>query len=145
MNTRVGRALFGVAVAIGLEACATIRSSSVPLAGPLPAADVAAVRVTALDAPPQARELGMVQVHGASTTIEALIGRFVQGVARLGGDLAKIDSIDTRFEAHEQEQTVGYDCGTEQAPQTCSRTESVTIEVPTTRVLGRAFSSRRTP
>jgi hypothetical protein len=134
----IGGAIMGwarwafVVAAFGLQACA-IHSSTVAVAPSLPLLDRADVRLTALEVPPQARELGMVRVHADSTDIEDLIERFVHETARLGGDLAKIDSIDTRFEEEEEGRTVSCDCGTDEEPRTCSRTETVSVETATTR------------
>src|SRR5262245_63602676 len=134
------------AAAFGLAGCASIQASSALSPGPSqPPLPPAVVQLTALEPPPAARELALVQVHSDSATLEQLLSAFVREVARRGGDVAKVDSIATRFEEQEEVHIVSVDCGTDDAPLTCTHTETVTVEVGTTRVLGHAFRSGRKP
>jgi hypothetical protein len=116
-------------------------SSAVPTSAaqlPVPARPV---KLASLAVPGQARELGIVQAHSNQTDISKLIPEFVSRVAGLGGDLGKIDDITTTYEMRTVTSTQSYSCGTPSAPMTCTRMVTNTVEVPTTRILGRAFAA----
>jgi hypothetical protein len=89
--------------------------------------------------PSNARELGVVQAHSDQTDITRLMPEFVSRVASLGGNFGKIDDITTTYEMRTVTTTQSYSCGSVNAPRSCMRTVTSTVEVPTTRVLGRAF------
>ncbi len=67
------------------------------------------------------------------------MSEFAHQVRTVGGDYGKVDSIRTKFELQTTMQTYSYSCGTPKAPATCTGTRTVTAEVATTQVLGRAF------
>jgi len=77
--------------------------------------------------------------------IERITPEFIQRVAELGGDFGKIDHIRTRFEMRTQTSQQSYNCGTAQAPRTCSQMVTQTVEVAITVIEGRAFTTHDSP
>ncbi len=92
--------------------------------------------VSAVRLPMGANEVGVVEASGTAT-IEELMREFTHRAAMLGGNFAKVDRIATRFEMVTQSQSYSYACGR----TTCSGTRTVTVEVATTQVVGRAMQA----
>ncbi len=124
-------------------ACNPVRGSSVR-SGPRAAAptDAKNVRLVALDVPEGAVEVGIIQARGTAS-IDRLHQEFRNQCAKVGGNLAKVDKVTTDFEMQTMTQTQTYNCGTPQAPSTCSRMVTQNVEVATTQIQGRAFVLER--
>lgn len=102
--------------ALSLAACSSVGGSAVrtgasrlpPYAGPVSL-------YIANPPPPNAAELGVVEVHASQqeATFETLMPLFVQKVAALGGNGAVIDRVEPHFEwaAHPYTTTYTYSCG----------------------------------
>jgi hypothetical protein len=133
-------------------ACTTVSSSAyvpaptgatpaAPSAGPPVAAAAVAVRFTR--DPAGAEELGVVEAHGAvgygsgrdvsrgktvssprsGASLQAIVDELKKRVASVGGDVARVDAIATRYEMVRESYT--YDCGTTTTtsePRTVTRT-----------------------
>ena len=123
--------------AVGCEP--RVVSSAVPTSAARLGQPPRPVWLSSLAVPPQARELGVVQAHSDQTDIRRIVPEFVARVSALGGNFGKIDDITTTYEFHTVTSHQTYSCGSVNAPRTCSRTVTSQVEVPTTRVLGRAF------
>ena len=87
-----------------------------------------------------ATEIGIIEASGAPR-IEQLIAEFAGQAASVGGDIAKVDSVETGFEMETQSRQDSYSCGTTAQPRTCYRTVYSEVEVATMKVVGRAFKS----
>ena len=70
------------------------------------------------------------------------MAEFARQAASVGGDVAKVDKIETGFETELQTSQQSYSCGTIDAPRTCYRNVTREVEVATTKIVGRAFSSQ---
>ena len=101
--------------------------------------DASAVRISALAVPEGASELGIVQAHVIQGSIENAMPEFREQVARLGGDFGKVNDVSTNFELQTRTQHESYNCGTSDKPRTCTRTVTRTVEVATTRIIGKAY------
>lgn len=143
-TSRGVRLLVAVAVVCLSAACTSTRSSAAPTATLHRAPHRGAVTVSLTRDPPGGVELGRVE---ASTlgTVDELIPEFVERVASLGGNYARIDELGTRFEWQWRPVTSTYNCGTFRFPMTCTRTYMVHEEVATLRAVGRAFYRPRSP
>ena len=95
--------------------------------------------ISSLALPARAEPVGMVQVHSNAPEIPRLLPELMGQVQALGGNHLKIDDITTTYEVHSHTRVETYSCGTAQSPMTCSRVVTTPVEIPTTRVLGRAF------
>lgn len=84
-------------------------------------------------------EVGIVQAKGTETKLPELVARFAEQVASIGGNIGVVDSIRTRYEWITHTETYQYSCGDSKSYRTCTGVRSVTEEVGTTTVLGRAF------
>jgi hypothetical protein len=91
--------------------------------------------------PVSATELGIVEATSA-TTIEDVVPEFVERVAQLGGDYARIDTISTRYEWVSRPVMQSYNCGSARYPSYCTRTVWQNDEIATLRATGRAFRTR---
>ena len=111
----------GACAAVGLVAlalgagCSSVRGSAVAT-GPRQAAYSGPVSIYAANAvPPNAVDLGVVEVSGAQveSTVGTLLPVFVQKVAQIGGNIAKIDGVRARFElvTFTHLETYYYPCG----------------------------------
>lgn len=130
--------LFGLLLWNG---CSSVSSSSVAT-GPAQGQRVSAeqVSVAATWVPEGAIQVAIVETHGnCNEGMGELIRGFREEVSRSGGNFGKVDSMRTRFEIVQQTRTESYNCGTSQAPQTCTRQVTSNVEVGTTTVLGRSF------
>ena len=130
--------LSGLLLVAGTACAPAVISSAVPTAPGL-AVPGRPVVLSSLRVPPNARELGIVQAHSNQTDIQRIVPEFVGKVAALGGNYGKIDDVTTTYQMRTTTSVQSYSCGTANAPMTCTRTVTTTVEVPTTRVLGRAF------
>ncbi len=133
-----------LALAASVAACAAVRSSAVPTTSLHLAPHRGAVAVSLTRDPPGGVELGRVEAATLGT-VEELVPEFVERVAGLGGDYARIDEIGTRFEWQWRPVTSTYNCGTYRFPMTCTRTYMVNEEVATLRAAGRAFRRAGAP
>ncbi len=127
-------------LALGLAACSGISGSAVRQSNA--AAYKGEVRVIALDPPAGAIQVGIIQAKGP-WTIDALTKELKAQCASVGGDLAKVDEVGTKYEMITENQTYSYNCGTAQSPRTCTGTRTVTKEVGTTQIVGRAFRTEK--
>jgi hypothetical protein len=82
----------------------------------------------------------LLQALGRASIVE-LAREFQQQSAKVGGDLAKVDEITSKFEMVTTTETYSYSCGSTNAPATCTGTRTVTKEICTTQMVGRAFST----
>jgi hypothetical protein len=134
------RAVIGLGLLVAVAGCEPpVVSSAVPSSAAQLGAPVRPVMLSSLGVPPGARELGLVQAHSNQTDIRKIMPEFVARVASLGGNFGKVDDITTSYEMQTVTTTQSYSCGTPNAPNTCTRVVTSQVEVPTTRVLGRAF------
>jgi hypothetical protein len=101
--------------------------------------DASLVRISALSVPEGASELGIVQAHTVDGSIEDAVPAFREQVAQLGGDFGKINEVGTKFELETRTRTESYNCGTSDKPRTCSRNVTETVELATTRLVGKAY------
>ena len=112
-----------------------------PLALPPRAGEVA---LYIIRRPPVGTELGIVEVRAAHTEarIENLFPVFMSKVAALGGDMAVIDSVETKFQIVERSfaETYAYPCGS----FTCAGTRWLPVadEVMMLFLRGRALTSK---
>lgn len=97
-----------------------------------------AVTLSALTEPRGAKQVGLAQASGTADLIN-LVNEFASQVRKVGGNYGKVDSVRSHFEVVTQVQTYTYQCGNSAAPATCTGTRTVTTEVMTTQILGRAF------
>lgn len=128
--------------------CSSVRGSAVAT-GPRQAAYSGPVSIYAANAvPPNAVDLGVVEVSGAQTesTVGTLLPVFVQKVAQIGGNIAKIDGIRARFElvAFTHLETYYYACG-RRAQCAGQRAYVTNDEVIVVSLVGRAYSDRGAP
>jgi hypothetical protein len=95
--------------------------------------------------PPDAVDLGVVEVHGAQqeANISLLLPELVRRVAQIGGNVVLVEGVRARFDmvARNQVETFYYTCGLN---YTCAGTRTYTIndEVMTVTMFGRALSTR---
>lgn len=129
----------GLLLLVAGAACAPAVVSSAVATAPGLAVPGRPVMLSSLHVPPNARELGIVQAHSNQTDIQRIVPEFVGQVAALGGNYGKIDDVTTTYQMRTTTSLQSYSCGTPNAPMTCTRSVTTTVEVPTTRVLGRAF------
>jgi len=173
---RAPRRALATALALALAtACVPIppvTSSALVPDAPLPPS-LGPVAISATRDPAGGRQLGIVEATGRQpgATLERLVAEFSLRVAGMGGDHGRIDSIATRHELVTEH--YDYDCGTDEtvletrtvfttgadglpafATETVPVTRHVsrtctgerTVEVATTTLLGRAFTTHgRTP
>lgn len=122
-----------------LAGCSNVTSSGVQTGGQGLAPYQGAVAVAATFVPPGAVEVGIAQATGVNTDITELLPQFAGQVAALGGNYGLVENISTQFEMVTLTQSYSYSCGTSQQPRTCYGTRTVTNEMATTQMLGRAF------
>jgi hypothetical protein len=129
----------GLLLLVGVACEPAVISGAVPTSAAHLAVAGRPIWLSSLSVPPIGRELGIVQAHSNQTDIQKIVPEFVARVAALGGNFGKIDDITTTYEMQTTTSMQSYSCGTASAPMTCMRSVTTTVEVPTTRVLGRAF------
>lgn len=127
-----------LAPTLALAACAAVRSTALPATGVRLAPHRGRVAVSLTRDPAAGVELGRVEATTYST-VDDLVPEFVERVAGLGGDYARIDELGTRYEWQWRPVTSTYNCGSFRFPMTCARTYMVQEEVATLRAVGRAF------
>jgi hypothetical protein len=128
-----------VCLLVALSACKTVSGSAIATSSAgAPLAESIPVRLSGLAVPEGATEVGIVQAKGTGK-LQDLVDEFSAQVRKVGGNYGKIDSMPTKFEMVTSVQSYTYSCGTAKAPATCSGTRTVTTEVATTQLLGRAF------
>ena len=102
-----------------------------------------AMGITALGVPVGSEQVGLVEAHrSGDINIEHVMPEFLERAAGIGADWALIDHIRHTYRWVTTTQTYTYSCGTSRYPRTCTGTRTVTREVPTVSIQGRAF---RTP
>jgi hypothetical protein len=135
--------LAGLAIGVAAlaPACTPPVYTSAVATAPAAGASVAPVRITAMIVPERAIQLGIVQSHSDQTDITQIMPALVTQVAQLGGDMLKVDDVTTTYSMQTRTRSESYSCGSTKSPSTCSRTVTETVEVPTTRILGRALKT----
>jgi hypothetical protein len=118
----------------GLVGCTQVQGSAVPTNASFAQPTAGQVRLVTLDVPPSAVQVGLIQAKGTGT-LERLAVEYAAQARRVGGNLAKVDRVTTKFEIVPQAQSYSYQCGT----GTCSGTHVVMVEVATTQLVGRAY------
>ena len=141
MSERLCAVVAGVFLGVSLAGCSSLSSSSIRT-GTTESPYTGQVRLAGTWVPPGARELGVVQATGANVQVDEIIPEFARRVGELGGDFGKIDRLRTSFELRTIPVTTTYNCGTVQAPRTCTRTSMQTVEVAVTAIEGRAYTTR---
>lgn len=96
------------------------------------------VTISAIRTPLGATETGIVQVSGQGN-LEALMPGLIDKVRAIGGNWLVVDKVTAKPEMVTTTQTTTYSCGTAKAPATCTGTQTVTHELLTTSIVGRAF------
>lgn len=122
--------------------CSRVRGSAVTHAGEeghrVSEQEISRVRVVALTTPENAEELGVIEASG-QPDITLLVQEFRHQAAAIGGNVAKLDKLDSGFHTEYQTRQENYSCGTASAPRTCTRTVHQKVEIITTKLVGRAF------
>ncbi|MBI5501217.1 MAG: hypothetical protein HY907_13305 [Deltaproteobacteria bacterium] len=119
--------------------CSPVTSSGVRTGGAGLGAHQGPVGLSATNVPPGAVEVGIAQAVGIEANIGALVPQFAGQVAALGGNFGLVERVQTEFEMVTRTENYSYSCGTTQYPRTCYGTRTVTNEVATTQMVGRAF------
>ena len=113
--------------------CSTVTGSGVATGAP--GGPVAAVWIRAVSLPGPGREVGLVEAKAHGELLHELVPEFARQVAALGGNCGLVDRVSSRFELETHVETYAYGCG----KTTCLGTRTVTREVETLTMLGRAF------
>lgn len=128
-----------VALVMGLG-CSTVRSSSVATGSPGRAVDASQVALAATWVPEGATQVALVETHAHfQDGFAAVMDGFRAEVGARGGNFGKVDSMRTRFEIQTVRQSQTFQCGSGEAPRTCTRQVNRPVEVAITTVIGRAF------
>jgi len=133
------------ALALGTMGCSTVRGSAVATGPRQPAYSGPVSIYAANQVPPGATDLGVVEVSAAQaeSTVGVLLPVFVQKVAQIGGNIAKIDGIRARFElvTRTHLETYYYACG---ARVQCAgqRMYTTNDEIVVVSMMGHAYSDR---
>lgn len=136
-----------VALLVGLLSvsslgCSRVSGSAVSHAGEeghrVTEQQIAQVQVVALTDPEGGEELGVIEASG-QPDIKLLVREFRRQAASLGADVAKLDKLESGFHTETRTRQENYSCGTSSSPRTCTRTVHETVEVITTKLVGRAF------
>ena len=130
-------------VLLASAACSTVRSSALPAYGVgahRPYRGPMAVSVTR--DPPDGTVMGAVEASGGPSIAE-VIPEFIERAAGLGGNVARIDRIVTRYQWVSRPVTQSYSCGSPRFPQYCTRTYMQNEEVATIYCVGRAIRVER--
>lgn len=133
------------AIGLGSLGCSTVRGSAVATGPRLPAYSGPVSIYAANAVPATAADLGVVEVSAAQSesTVETLLPVFVQKVAQIGGNIAKIDGIRARFElvTRTHLETYYYPCGT-RVQCAGQRLYTTNDEIVIVSMLGHAYSDR---
>lgn len=137
--------VLGAAALALLEGCSTVRGSAVAT-GPRQPAYSGPVSIYATNAvPPGAVDLGVVEVSASQSesTVGTLLPVFVQKVAQIGGNIAKIDTVRARFElvTRTHLETYYYPCGT-RVQCAGQRMYTTNDEIVVVSMLGHAYTDR---
>lgn len=135
----------GAAALALLEGCSTVRGSAVAT-GPRQPSYSGPVSIYATNAvPPGAVDLGVVEVSASQSesTVGTLLPVFVQKVAQIGGNIAKIDTVRARFElvTRTHLETYYYPCGT-RVQCAGQRMYTTNDEIVVVSMLGHAYTDR---
>jgi hypothetical protein len=133
----VASALVGASSLLG---CSTVRGSAIATGPSRPAYSGPVSIYAANDVPANAVDLGVVEVSAAQSesTISTLLPVFVQKVAQIGGNIAKVDAVRTHLE------TYYYPCG-QRAQCAGQRIYTTNDEVVVVTMLGHAYSDAGVP
>lgn len=131
--------------ALATTGCSTVRGTAVAT-GPRQPAYSGPVSIYSANAvPPAAVDLGLVEVSAAQaeSTIDTLLPVFVQKVAQIGGNIAKIEAVRARFElvTRTHLETYYYACGT-RVQCAGQRMYTTNDEVVVVSMIGHAYSDR---
>lgn len=118
--------------------CSSVYGSAVATTAARLAPHRGPVGISATRDPPGGQELGVVEASGP-TSIEEVLPEFIERAASLGGNVARIDHIETSFQWVSRPVTQTYNCGVGRFPMMCTRTYMQTEELAMLRVMGRAF------
>jgi len=125
--------------------CSTVRGTAVATGPRQPAYSGPVSIYSANPVPPSAVDLGVVEVSAAQaeSTIDTLLPVFVQKVAQIGGNIAKIDGVRARFElvTRTHLETYYYACGT-RTQCAGQRMYTTNDEIVVVSMLGHAYSDR---
>lgn len=131
---------------LALLGCSSVRGSALRTGGAYAPPYEGPIAVYASGKIPEgARDLGVVEVHGAQTeaTLETLFPEFIRKVASIGGDAAVIDGVTGRFDVlvRPYSETYYYPCGVR---GTCvgSRMHAVNDELLYVSIYGHAFRTK---
>lgn len=105
-----------VLAALALAGCSSVQASAIRTGGQYMPAHQGPIAVYASGKVPEgARDLGVVEVHGAQSdgAIEELFPVFIKKVAAIGGNIAIVDGVTGRFEIVTRPYTESfyYPCG----------------------------------
>lgn len=140
---RASLVLLVLALSAPAAGCNRVTSSAVATGRPA-APWHGGVRLVAL-APPDdvAQKVGVVQAVGHDVDdLPELAREFTAKAASIGGDIAVVDRIRTKFEMITTTESYQYSCGDSKSYRTCTGMRTVTREHATTTMLGRAFRTR---
>lgn len=133
-------ALLGVSSLLG---CSTVRGSAIATGPSRPAYSGPVSIYAANEVPANAADLGLVEVSAAQSeaTISTLLPVFVQKVAQIGGNIAKVDTVRAHFElvTRTHLETYYYPCG-QRAQCAGQRLYTTNDEVVVVTMIGHAYS-----
>lgn len=129
---------WGLILFVLASGCSSLRSSAIPTGSVRHRPYQGHVSVSLTRDPPGGVELGVVEAS-SYTTIEEVVPEFVERVAGLGGNYARIDRIFTRYQWVTRPVQQSYNCGSVRFPMYCSRTYYQQEEIATLHAAGRAF------
>jgi hypothetical protein len=133
------------ALALGTMGCSTVRGSAVATGPRQPAYSGPVSIYAANQVPPGATDLGVVEVSAAQaeSTVGVLLPVFVQKVAQIGGNIAKIDGIRAHFElvTRTHLETYYYSCGV-RVQCAGQRMYTTNDEIVVVSMMGHAYSDR---
>lgn len=134
--------------ATGSLGCSTVRGSAIATGPSRPAYSGPVSIYAANDVPANAVDLGVVEVSAAQSesTISTLLPVFVQKVAQIGGNIAKVDAVRAHFElvTRTHLETYYYPCG-QRAQCAGQRLYTTNDEVVVVTMLGHAYSDAGVP
>ena len=144
-TTSYGAIALACALALGAMGCSTVRGSAVATGPRQPAYSGPVSIYAANQVPPGATDLGVVEVSAAQaeSTVSVLLPVFVQKVAQIGGNIAKIDGIRAHFElvTRTHLETYYYSCGV-RVQCAGQRMYTTNDEIVVVSMMGHAYSDR---
>jgi hypothetical protein len=132
------RIVCALTLLVSVSACSGVAGSGVATGGNH-AAYQGEVRVFAAYEPSETEQVGLIEARSHGQPLEKIVDELRRQAAQLGGNVAKIDRVRSKFEMVQRTRTESYSCGTTQAPRTCTRQVTEWVEVRTTTVFGRAY------